>query len=106
MATGVSPHLETRLTLLQQTIPSAKLKRSHRGILATCRELTDHLRRVEQLRSYVESEADRAAVESLIVEIDRYRDELSDHGQLAGNVRKDREQRRQKACITKIEETQ
>lgn len=96
MTSDINPNLATRLELLRQTIPTAARKRSNRGILATCRELTDHLRRVEQLRSCMQSEADRVAVESLIAEIDRYREELTDKGRLCANVRADREQRKQK----------
>ncbi len=86
-------YLRTRLRLLCQTMPTTARRRTARGRLKTCRELTEHLRRARQLRAYAASEADREAVERLIEDIERRRDELSDGGNLAARVRANRQSR-------------
>ena len=54
--------------------------------MRTCKELTEHKRRAEQLRQDVQTESELAAVEVLVTEIDEVRRRLAHSpGRLAGH---------------------
>ncbi len=87
-------HLQTRLRLLRDTMPSAARRRTARGYMRTCKELTEHLDRARQLLAYPATPAERKQVEDLVAEIEGRRDELSKGGQLRGEVSQERTVRR------------
>ncbi len=97
-------HLHARLRLLCQTMPKAARRRTARGRLKTCGELTEHLRRARQLGASATDEADREAVEQLIEDIEHRRAELSDGGNLAARVRADRQSRGALRSIPQVEQ--
>lgn len=90
MNASVNNYLRIRLQLIWDTIPSSARRRCARGLMRTCRALTDCLDRARQLLSYAETPVDREAIDELVAEIERRRDELSDNGQLARTVHHDK----------------
>ena len=62
----VSGYLRTRLRLAWATISSAARRRCARGVMRTCRELTESLDRVRQLPASAETPADRDAGPALV----------------------------------------
>ena len=94
-----SARLRTRLKWLQETIPTAKRRRTPRGVLRTCRELGEHRDNVARLRDYACTPADQQAINELIAEIEARRDELAGNGTLMQQVRKGRIERSASANI-------
>ena len=93
MNAEISPSLRHRLKLLWEIFPSPAQRRTNRGRLRTCRELTEHRRRAEQLYDDANTKAEKEAIDELITEIVRQRDELADGGLLSKRVRADRAER-------------
>ena len=66
-----SSDFRARLDMLSATIPSAERRRTARGVMRTCRELGDHIRRARQLHALATTDAAREAVDRLVAEIER-----------------------------------
>lgn len=92
----IGSHLATRLNQLRKTIPSADRRRTARGRMRTCKELTEHKRRAEQLRQEAQTETELAAVEALVTEINELRSLMARGGGLVRAVLDERETRRQR----------
>ena len=75
-----------QLRWLRETIPTAKRRRTARGVLRTCRELAEHRDLVSRLLADAETKADRRAIDELIADIEARRDELTDKGRLRQQV--------------------
>ncbi len=91
---AIGSHLATRLSQLRMTIPSADRRRTARGRMRTCKELTEHKRRAEQLRKDAQSTTEMAAVEALMTEIDDVRSQLAKGGGLVRAVHDEKAARR------------
>ena len=90
---GTTSNLSTRLMMLKESIPTANRRRTARGLMRTCRALTDHLAMVRQLYAIAETAVDREAVDALVDEILHQRGSLSQDGRLAREARKERDNR-------------
>ena len=91
----IGSHLATRLNQLRKTIPSADARRTARGRMRTCKELTEHKRRAEQLRQDAQTKTELAAVEALVADIDQVRSLLAKGGGLVRAVIDERKTRKQ-----------
>ena len=91
---AIGSHLATRLSQLRMTIPSADRRRTARGRMRTCKELTEHKRRAEQLRQDAPTETELAAVEALVTEIDEVRSLLAEGARLVRAVNDEKAARR------------
>lgn len=95
--TSVEPigsHLATRLNQLRKTLPCADRRRTARGRMRTCKELTEHKRRAEQLRQEAQTETELAAVEALVADIDQVRSLLAQGAGLVRAVHEEKAARR------------
>ncbi len=91
---AIGSHLATRLSQLRMTIPSADRRRTARGRMRTCKELTEHKRRAEQLRQDAQTKIELASVEALVTEIDEVRSLLAQGGGLVRAVHDEKAARR------------
>ena len=89
-----SSDFRARLDMLSATIPSAERRRTARGVMRTCRELGDHIRRARQLHALATTDAAREAVDRLVAEIEQRRVQLAQGARLSVQVRADRDARR------------
>lgn len=83
-----------RLQTFWETMPSAALRRTYRGVLATCRHLGNHKRKALQLYGHTESDEDERSVDELIAHIEKLRSELADGDSLRTAVQRERGGRR------------
>jgi len=104
-AEPIGSHIATRISQLQKTIPSADRRRTARGRMRTCKELTEHKRRAEQLRQVAQTETELAAVEALVREIDEVRSLLSQGGGLVRAVFDERKTRKRKQSPEPVDAT-
>ena len=86
--------LQSRMRLLEDTIPSADRRRTHRGRLRTCRQLGEHIGRVRQLFTMATDESERSVVQEFIERLEERRAEIAAEGAVAKTAREDRAARR------------
>ena len=89
-----SSDFRARLDMLSATIPSAERRRTARGVMRTCRELGDHIRRARQLHALATTEVAREAVDRLVAGIEQRRAQLAQGVRLSVQFRADRDARR------------
>ncbi len=95
-------HIRTRLQFLWDTLPDASRRRTARGRMRTCRQLSDHRRRAEQLGAYVTCDADRKLIDELIAEINGRPDALVADGRIRNEVRVEAAGRRARRQADKL----
>ena len=91
--------LKSRLTILEETIPTANGRRTNRGRLRTCRQLGEHISRARQLLDLAKNESERAAVEEFVQSLEKRRADLAAEGALAKAARDDRAIRRLRRAL-------
>lgn len=85
-----SSELHRQLYWLRESIPSAKRRRTARGLMRTVRELAEHRKRTAALHVHAQTDAEHRAIDDLVAEIEHQRTKLNDDAALVEKTQAER----------------